>query len=121
MCTGHFAHLKPMHERQNCDDAYIDFDDTLQYLQDFSTVIASNKNCIPLCYWEIMGGYWPELFLDRKEYEKMVLTDDKNSAIHKSFPDTIRIPVYSSFEYNHRLGYEDKRKISFGELVLVKK
>ena len=68
-----------------------------------------------------MGGYWPELFLDRKEYEKMVLTDDKNSAIHKSFPDTIRIPVYSSFEYNHRLGYEDKRKISFGELVLVKK
>lgn len=121
-CVLGISHiLKPMHERQNCDDAYIDFDDTLQYLQDFSTVIASNKNCIPLCYWEIMGGYWPELFLDRKEYEKMVLTDDKNSAIHKSFPDTIRIPVYSSFEYNHRLGYEDKRKISFGELVLVKK
>lgn len=101
------------------DDIYLYHGDSLVYIKEFSSMVSANEGCYPLMYWESICGYWPELFVGRYEYETKMF--GYNTPVFGEFRDTIIIPVYSSFEYNRRCGYDDSVRLPFGEIVFIKR
>jgi len=116
---GISAILKPNYHNFEGKDIYLYYGDSLAYLKDFSSIVSANKGCYPLVYWECTCGYWPELFVSRYKYETKLFGYE--TPVFGEFRDTIIIPVYSSFEYNRRCGYEDSIRLSFGEIVFIRK
>ncbi len=101
-------------------DASINFVDSLKCLNDFSNIIKSNDDYWVCFYWDAPCGIWPELIFSAPYYENE-LFDCNEQNLKGIFPDTIKIPIYSSNEYNQICGYEDNKRLIFGELILVKK
>lgn len=104
----------------NGADVNIDFVDSLKCLHGFSNISTSNDDCWVLFYWDAPCGIWPELILSTSNYENESFDSNKQN-MEGIFPDTITIPIYSSKEYNRVCGYEDSKRLIFGELVFVKK
>lgn len=102
----------------NGEDIYVTYPDSLKYLKDFASILSQNEESIPLFYWESICGQYPILFFDQYEYGRQFNGDDTSWGI---FPDTIKIPIYSSRGYNKLCGYNEYTKLSFGELVFVKR
>ena len=67
-------------------------------------------------YWESVCGSIPDFYMGRYKY---VWKTTGLNAAGGEFSDTIRLPIYSSYNYNKRCGNE--HRIKFGELVFVRK